>query len=164
MKSRKWFVGISNLQQLKARYKELVKVHHPDCGGDELDMKEINSEYDELFRVLPEVAKDGSTYKKPEDQQKERPEDFRNAMAAIIRFEDIEIEVCGDWIWLHGNTFAHKATIKEAGYFYSSNKKAWYWHDADYKRRHSKQYSMEDIRIMYGSETVQTKEQEKITA
>ena len=162
--TRKWFTGINNRQDLKALYRELIKRHHPDCGGIEADMKEINNEYDALFKILPEKAKDGSTYHKPEGKEKERPEDFRNALAAVIRFTDIEIEICGDWIWLHGNTYGHKDEIKAAGYRFSANKKSWYWHDADYVSKSRKHYSMDEIRIMHGSEFVQTEQQEKLTA
>ena len=162
---KKWFIGITNRQDLKTRYKELVKQHHPDCGGNEADMKEINNEYDALYKVLPEKAKDGSTYRKPEAAEANaRPEDFRNALAAVIRFADIDIEICGGWIWLHGNTFAHKDAIKAAGYYFSSNKKSWYWHDADYQRKSHKHYSMDEIRLMHGSEHVKTEQQDKLTA
>ena len=163
--TRKWFTGINNRQDLKALYRELIKKHHPDCGGIEADMKEINNEYDALYKILPEKARDGSTYRKPETAEtKARPEDFRNALAAVIRFADIEIEICGDWIWLHGNTYAHKDEIKAAGYRYSANKKSWYWHDADYVSKSRKRYSMDEIRLMHGSEFVQTEQQEKLTA
>ena len=170
MTSTKWFRGVTNRKELKALYKELVKKYHPDCGGNEADMKAINAEYDQLFKVLPDVTKDGTEYKKADYQTgrtgstKERPEDFRNALAAVIRFNDIEIEICGDWIWLHGNTFAHKDVIKNAGYYYSSNKKSWYWHDADYVKKNHKHYSMNEIRLMHGSEFVQTESQQQITA
>ena len=48
-----WFAGIETRQELKARYKELVKTHHPDCGGNEADMKAINNEYRKSFGCLP---------------------------------------------------------------------------------------------------------------
>lgn len=41
----KWFVGIADMAALKAKLKELAKAHHPDRGGSEETMKEINVEY-----------------------------------------------------------------------------------------------------------------------
>jgi hypothetical protein len=41
----KWFVGAASATELKAKLKELAKAHHPDRGGAEETMKEINVEY-----------------------------------------------------------------------------------------------------------------------
>ena len=48
----KWFKDISTLDHLRKRYKQLVVQHHPDNGGSDDAIKEINSEYDILFKKL----------------------------------------------------------------------------------------------------------------
>lgn len=48
----KYFTNCKTLNELKAEYRRLVMIHHPDRGGDEEAMKAINNEYDELFPVL----------------------------------------------------------------------------------------------------------------
>ena len=52
MKYFKDISNISNLSELRKQYKELLKVHHPDNGGNVADMQEINAEYDNLFKML----------------------------------------------------------------------------------------------------------------
>ncbi|RKI35970.1 J domain-containing protein, partial [bacterium D16-59] len=47
-----YFKSVSNLSELRKQYKELLKVHHPDNGGNVADMQEINAEYDRLFKIL----------------------------------------------------------------------------------------------------------------
>ena len=46
-----YFKNIANLQDLKAQYRKLALQHHPDVGGNEETMKEINGEYDVLFPI-----------------------------------------------------------------------------------------------------------------
>lgn len=47
----KYFKNITSYENLKTTYKELLKKHHPDNGGDLETMKEINVEYDALFPI-----------------------------------------------------------------------------------------------------------------
>ena len=44
-----FFAGVSNQKALKKRYKELIKIYHPDgAAGDTATVAEINREYDNL--------------------------------------------------------------------------------------------------------------------
>lgn len=47
----KYFKNINSLDELKERFKELARKNHPDVGGDENIMKQINQEYDTLFPI-----------------------------------------------------------------------------------------------------------------
>ncbi|MFR5556270.1 MAG: hypothetical protein ACLTKE_05090 [Coprococcus sp.] len=38
----KYFKNVKSFEELKKQYKELLKKHHPDNGGDVEAMKEIN--------------------------------------------------------------------------------------------------------------------------
>ena len=47
------FRGVANQQSLKKRYKDLIKIFHPDnIDGDNLVILEINKEYDYLSQYL----------------------------------------------------------------------------------------------------------------
>ena len=48
----KYFRNINTLEELRKVYKELLKIHHPDNGGNVAEMQEINAEYDKMFKVL----------------------------------------------------------------------------------------------------------------
>lgn len=44
-----FFLGVNNEQSLKKRYKDLIKIYHPDnLSGDTGAIQEINREYDKL--------------------------------------------------------------------------------------------------------------------
>ena len=47
----KYFTGIKSYEELKSRYKELLKKFHPDNGGDLEVMKDVNVEYAALFPI-----------------------------------------------------------------------------------------------------------------
>ncbi len=48
-----FFRGVASQQSLKKRYKDLIKIYHPDnVDGDNSLVIEINKEYDHLSQVL----------------------------------------------------------------------------------------------------------------
>jgi chromosome segregation ATPase len=50
-----FFVGVASEKTLKKRYKELVKIYHPDnLNGDDGTIQEINREYDRLIASMQE--------------------------------------------------------------------------------------------------------------
>jgi hypothetical protein len=85
-----------------------------------------------------------------DNQNEEQPEEFRKIINTLINLEGLIIEICGSWIWLSGNTFKFKDTIKQMGFKYASNKKMWYL--GKLKGRQRKPQSMDDIRNKYGSD------------
>ncbi len=93
------------------------------------------------------------------DWTEQTDEALREALQKIIHLQGIEIEICGSWIWISGNTYQHKAAIKAAGYTWSKNKSMWYFHNGEYRRGSRKTYTMDDIRFKYGSTEVGGKPQ-----
>lgn len=48
-----FFSGVSNEKALKKRYKDLIKIYHPDAeSGDNETVQEINREYDNLRQSM----------------------------------------------------------------------------------------------------------------
>lgn len=48
-----FFSGVSSEKALKKRYKDLIKIYHPDSeGGDNETVQEINREYDNLKQAM----------------------------------------------------------------------------------------------------------------
>lgn len=49
VKGEMFFSGVENKQSLRKRYKDLIKIYHPDnLDGDKNTVQEINSEYHKL--------------------------------------------------------------------------------------------------------------------
>ena len=154
-----YFDGCRNLNELKVAYKKLALEHHPDMGGDVRTMQEVNAEYDKAFAVLKNLQNaeaerpDSKTHKTTETP--ETPEEFRAIIEALLRIEGIEVELCGSWLWVGGDTYPHRAELKAAGCAFSGSKKKWYWrHPEDDCRWSRGKKSMAEIRAKYGSERI----------
>lgn len=141
------FKGINTLEELKKAYRLLAMKNHPDKGGDVDTMKSINKEYEELFKKLS-----------AENNSNESPEEFREIIEKLLKLDGLEVELCGSWLWIGGNTKENKEQLKAAGCRWSSKKKLWYWRseeNAHFKRRGGKE--MSEIRAKYGSQVFKGK-------
>lgn len=58
-----YFSACYTKEQAKAEYRRLVKIHHPDLGGDVQTMQEINAQYD-AFQAY------GNRWQAPQPQQR----------------------------------------------------------------------------------------------
>jgi hypothetical protein len=49
----KFFIGVKNKTSLKKRYKDLLKIYHPDnAAGDKSTVQEITDEYQKLYTAM----------------------------------------------------------------------------------------------------------------
>lgn len=145
-----YFNKCSSLEELKAEYRRLVKVHHPDHGGDTATMQAINAEYTERFQIL----KDKHNATADEfHQTTEAPEEFIEIIEKLLKLDGLEVELCGSWLWIGGNTRENKEALKAAGCRWSNNKKLWYWrHEEDGRSWSRGKKTMSQIRSKYGSQ------------
>lgn len=132
----KYFKDISTLEDLRRQYKELLKKYHPDNANGS-------------------TAHTGSSYN-ANMYDWENDKALREVLQKIINFDGIEITICGQWLWISGNTYSYKKELKEIGFKWASNKRQWYFHTDGYRKRSRKSLSMDDIRNYYGSTKVQT--------
>ena len=150
---KEWFKGITTVEELRKRYRELLKQHHPDNGGNEEIMKEINTEYDRLFAILSKESKSDGESTTYDDEAEDKA--FREVLNQIIGYS-MEIELIGSWIWCF-NCYAYKDRLKELGFKFAPKKKAWTWHFGEFSRYHKGETSIDDIRAKYGSKKVNSK-------
>lgn len=147
----KYFTNkIEKLQDLKNEYKQLAKKHHPDLGGNVEIMKIINNEYE----YLKENLHTGHT-SIPADI-----ENFTEVINELIKY-NIDIELIGNWIWVGGDTKPVKDKLKELGFYWASKKKLWYLKPAGAISKSRGNKSIDEIRAVYGSQTIKTKHNPK---
>lgn len=65
----KYFKNVKSYEVLKNQYRELLKVNHPDNGGDLEKMQEINAEYDVMFRIWKDKAIKNESLKESEKNE-----------------------------------------------------------------------------------------------
>ena len=148
----KYFKDCNSKEECKKMYKKLAFKHHPDRGGDLDTMKEINNEFDWIMKNgIFKSAKAKKDTKKDYDFSISQ---FKDIITALLKFKGLEIEITGVFIWVTGNTYQNKEVLKQLGFRYSRNKKAWYTAPKEYftqKTYYKKAYSMNEIRNKYGS-------------
>ena len=148
-----YFKECKTIDEVKARYKDLAKQHHPDRGGDTATMQAINAAYS--IAVIQIARGENRTESEINDILTDN-EKYRAAIDAIINLIGINIELVGAWIWVTGDTKSHRQTLKDAGYFWASKKLAWYFRSAEYKCSSRKGKDLDEIRAKYGSTNVRT--------
>lgn len=153
-----YFRNCNTINEVKALYRKLAMENHPDKGGDLQTMQKINAEY---AYAVAYIAKNGdrSTGQKYTEAEAEaeilNAKQYREAMEAIINLSGIEIELCGGWIWVSGNTYQYRAIFKANGFYFASKKIMWYFRAPEYATANkSKQFSIEEIRTKYGSQKI----------
>lgn len=146
--------GVSH-EEIKARYKELSQKYHPDKNpgiGDHL-MKTLNASRDVLKDYDP--SREFKSFKAEADLM----EKYRSALNVLKDMQGIEIELCGAWLWISGNTKAYKDQIKASKLFmWSANKGMWYFRPKEYKSFNREKRDMGYIRSTYGSTKVKLNE------
>lgn len=68
----KYLKNIVSYQDLKNKYRELLKANHPDNGGNLDTMQEINCEYDALFKIWKDKAVKENTITEEEKEETAR--------------------------------------------------------------------------------------------
>lgn len=151
----KFFENVKTLDELRKEYRRLAFLFHPDKGGDTAIMQIINDQYERLSKKLINGNADFSEARKEYEQQVS--EEMHDRLDRIMFLKGIVIELIGSWIWITGNTFAVRETLKSEGYKFSHPKAAWYWHKGEYFKKSGKLMSMDEMRDAWGSEKVESK-------
>lgn len=150
----KYFKNVNNLEELRKQYRKLVKQNHPDNGGSEEAIKTINVEYELLFKMLEknDTKTNANKYDTKADEM------LRAVINNIINL-NIDIEICGSWIWVCGDTYSCKDELKKNGFRWANKKKMWYWHNPLEVVKGNGKTTMNDIRTKYGSTVVKERKE-----
>ncbi len=157
-----YFKDCTTIDQVKTLYRSLAKQNHPDTGGDLATMQRVNIEYAFIVAKLAK-ATPGATAQDIENEILQS-EAYQQAINSIISLEGINIELCGGWVWVTGNTRPYASeksggngTLPGAGFFYAKKKVAWYFRTAEFKTRGKSTLSMDGIRHKYGTQSIAQK-------
>lgn len=159
----KYFTGCTTAESIKKRYRELVKANHPDFHMNEFEkynviMGEINAEYDEVFNRYKNnhAESDSSENASEAARHTECPEEFRKIINSVIHCDGCNVEIVGSWVWVSGNTYAHKDTLKAAGFKWAGKKQAWYWHSPEEAVGRRSKMTLDQIKEKYGCQSFTT--------
>jgi hypothetical protein len=153
-------LGLSSqvvFDDIKKAYRRACMTYHPDRNPAGLEMmKLINAAWACLSDFIPGSQKhafDASNY----------GEELNAALNAIIDL-GLEIEICGSWLWVSGDTRPHREVLKGAGFKWAPKKMMWNFRPAEWKSYSRGKFSMDEIRERHGSVTVKTNQRARIGA
>lgn len=135
-------------EDIKIAYRKAAAKYHPDHNPAGLEMMK-------LVNVAYEILKacDPSKVNSFEPSTHDYGDAINNALNNIINL-GLEVEICGAWIWVNGNTKPHKEILKASGFFWSPKKLSWYFRPEDYKSYNRSTWAMDKIRSIYGSTSI----------
>lgn len=148
------------IEDIKSQYKRLALKLHPDMGGSVEQMARLNVEFDfcKAHNFNVHKAQSGAVYT---DQTQDAPDDvtdqFRDIIEQLIHMEGLEIEICGSFLWVGGNTRENRDQLKQMGFRWASKKKRWFLAPQGWRKKSHRELSMGEIRDSYGSQRIEYK-------
>lgn len=160
----RFFQNCRTAEDGKKLYRELARKYHPDNGGDAEIFKAMMTEFSTWFERYKDVH--AGTNAEPGKRAKQSTESvhrFMGVINKIVSIPNLEIEICGTWLWLSGNTYPYRDTLKAAGFRWSKSKKRWYWTEEEFTGKYRARKTMAQIRMAYGSEYVEYEQRKALS-
>lgn len=156
----KYFHNCHTAEDVKHQYRENAKKYHPDLGGNPEDFKAMRIEYERLWERYKNIHRnaEGKTY---ERETAETPDEFADIINSLVKLKGVEVELCGSWIWVSGNTREYRDILKGLHFKWAYKKQAWYFHTEPYRKKSHRELTLDEIRDMFGSQRYDQKLEEE---
>lgn len=158
------FMQAGGIKKARFLYIDLIKKNHPDKGGSVELCQLINAAFDKFLKTYTppeqETEQETEQAKSPFNDYKDFSEVsdissvLRCKIMAVAHLDGIDIELCGSWLWLTGDTKKYAKILKAAGFWFSPKKCAWYFHEgkfSHFKFKGMQELDLDDIRERHGS-------------
>lgn len=157
---KQYFKGVKTIEELKKRYRDLVKELHPDVSGHDTaeEFKAMQNQYKKCFDKVKNIFTNanGETYERENNEDKHT---YQNIIDKLVTMRDVDIDVIGSWVWVSGNTKQYVDELKALKLRYSGNKKAWYYNgDKRYFKRTRHNWSMQDLKNSFNHEHIENEQ------
>lgn len=147
------FLHLNTPEDVKAEFRKLAHVYHPDKGGTAENFRALRDFYLRRLKTLDgsqHNTEGGTTYTYKYDEAKENAVMEKLAELLHLLPATVEIYMIGAWLWIMGDTKPHKDTLKAAGAHWHSKRACWYWRPDEARSYRRSKGSLADIASRYG--------------
>lgn len=154
------------LDGLKDSFRKQAFKYHPDRNPHGLEMMKV-------INAANTILQEQSIYwiRESKERKPQFNDDFYNrhidpsiveemekALEALKKFRNITVEIIGTWIWVSGEAERYDGSLRQAGFWYSPKREAYYWKPADWEpyKQKDKKYSMDKLRDIFGTKEFKT--------
>ena len=166
-KQMKHFEGCLSAQEIKNIFKILVRKHHPDLGGDEETIKEVNNEYHQVLKTCKVSGFTGFEKNEENEEKKEYPFVYDSELETVLQMKVISllilsekagfsISVLGSWIWIEDTKkedIETREQLKELKCTWNFKRSCWCFNSTG-KRSRSSKLSLDGLKEVYKATTV----------
>ena len=152
------------VSETKQYYKKLAFKLHPDKGGTQEEFVAMQALYLAKLKSFDGQTSTGFDNKEHKYYYNENIEtEIMGKITELLNLKanDLEIELCGVWLWVSGNTKAYKDRLKGLAFKWHSKRIKWYFHTKTNRKRKMSKMSMDQIRYAYGSKSFETEKSEE---
>ena len=158
------FSECRTMEEAQKLYRALIFQIHPDRRPPE-ETAQATRETQELNAEFADYCAHFANYSAKARQKAAHAEGKKSAadyhdideLTGILREKilaalnlGLDVELCGLWVWVTGNTKPHKEELKALSFKWANEKKAWYF--AGVPSFNRKTRTLDEIRAMLGSQ------------
>ena len=157
------FSQFSTVSEVKQAFKQYAFNLHPDRGGTHESFVEMQALYLSKLKSLNGQTSTGFDKKEHKYYYSEKVEtEIMQKITELLNLkaQDLDIELCGVWLWVSGNTKAYKDKLKELSLKWHSKRSKWFYHSKTNRKKRMSKMSFEQIRYAYGSRSFEAERQE----
>lgn len=151
-----FFSHLTTVEEIKKKYRDLCKQHHPDLGGCEETMKRVNSEYHcALKRADGQTSKDaeGKEHKYSYNEVREEEIALKLQELLKLKMEGVDLYLIGVWVWIKGETKPHKDALKALACRWHAKNACWYYRPEGFKTFSSGK-GLDELARKYGARRI----------
>lgn len=122
-----YFQNCDTLEKIKAEYRRLALLHHPDRGGNHNVMVEINRTYETALQSLNKRDTNKTSNFGDYNFTRQQFDAFMWAKEFFKYCGDIQVipDYSDAQIYISGNTYPYKEYLKKQGFWWQPADRAW---------------------------------------
>ncbi len=117
-----------------AKAKDALERARAELKAKTRECTALSQEAARLREELEEAKREAPKAQEPAEPMRDLAPEFGEGLVTVREWAEslagVHVDTVGSWLWVTGDTRAHKDALKAAGFLFSAKKGAWYWKPA----------------------------------